>query len=166
MDKLANAIVLTSQGVSFIHSGEEMLRTKKGIANSYNSPDSINNINWSRKAKYKAVFNYYKGLVALRKNHPAFRMPTAAMIQSNLKFLDSPDKGTIIYQIANHANGDSWKNVLVILNGDATEKTVKLPEGKWTLAVDGNRVNEKGISKGNSGEIKVAGTAACVLYRM
>ena len=166
MDKLANAIVLTSQGVSFIHSGEEMLRTKKGIANSYNSPDSINNIDWSRKAKYKAVFNYYKGLVALRKNHPAFRMPTAAMIQSNLKFLDSPDKGTIIYHIANHANGDSWKNVLVILNGDPTEKTVKLPEGKWTLAVDGNRVNEKGISKGNSGEMKVAGTAAYVLYSM
>jgi pullulanase len=166
MDKLANAIVLTSQGISFLHAGEELMRTKKGIANSYKSPDSINNIDWSRKAKYKGVFNYYKGLIALRKNHPAFRMPTTAMIQANLKFLDSPDKGAIVYQIANNANGDSWKNILVILNGDAAEKTVKLPEGKWTLAVDGNVVNEKGISKSNSGELKVAGTAAYVLYGM
>jgi pullulanase len=57
MDKLANAVVLTSQGVSFLHSGAELLRTKKGIANSYNSPDSINQIEWSRKTKYKAVFD-------------------------------------------------------------------------------------------------------------
>jgi len=166
MDKLANAIVLTSQGISFLHAGEEMLRTKKGVANSYKSPDSINNIDWSRKAKYKEVFNYYKGLVALRKNHPAFRMTSAAMIQSNLKFTDVPEKATIIYQLLNNANGDSWKNILVVLNGDAAEKTVKLPEGKWTLVADGNVINEKGISKGNSGEIKVAGTAAYVLYSM
>jgi pullulanase len=164
MDKLANAIVLTSQGVSFLHSGAELLRTKKGIANSYNSPDSINQIDWSRKTKYKAVFEYYKGLVALRKNHPAFRMPSTEMIQSNLKFLETGDQGLITYQISNNANGDSWKNILVILNGNITERTVKIPEGNWTLAADENTIKENGIKQVKGGSVTIPATAIYVLY--
>jgi len=163
MDKLANAIVLTSQGVPFLHSGAEMLRTKKGVANSFNSPDSINQIDWSRKTRYKAVFNYYKGMVALRKNHPAFRMPSTQMIQANLKFIDSDDAGVIAYQISNNANGDKWKNILIVLNGNAAEKTVKIPTGKWISVADGNGVNEKGISN-VEGDLKVPGTVAYILY--
>ncbi len=164
MDKLANAIVLTSQGVSFLHSGVEMLRTKQGVANSYNSPDSINQIDWSRKAKYKAVFEYYKGLIALRKNHPAFRMPTTKMIQVNLKFIDTGDAGVIAYQISNNANGDKWKNILVVLNGNASAKTVKLPAGKWTIVADGNVVNEKGVKQIAGKDLALAATSAYVLH--
>jgi pullulanase len=163
MDKLANAIVLTSQGVSFLHSGAEMLRTKQGVANSYNSPDSINQIDWSRKTKYKAVFEYYKGLIALRKNHPAFRMPTTKMIQANLKFIDTGDAGVIAYQISNNANGDKWKNILVVLNGNASVKTIKLPPGKWKLVADGNIVNETGIKKSVEEDWTIMGTAENVL---
>ena len=122
MDKLAAAVVFTSQGVSFLHSGAELLRTKQGIPNSYNKPDSINEIDWSRKTKYKSVFEYYKGLVALRKAHPAFRMTSTAMINANLKFLASGDPGVIVYRIGNNANGDRWKNILVILNGNPASK--------------------------------------------
>jgi len=164
MDKLANAIVLTSQGVSFLHSGAELLRTKQGIANSFNKPDSINQIDWSRKTQYKAVFEYYKGLVALRKNHPAFRMPSTQMIQQSLKFLESGDPGVITYQIGNNANGDNWKNVLVIFNGNAGSKTVKLPEGNWTLAADENTIDEKGIKSGITGTININGTSANILF--
>ncbi len=163
MDKLANAIVLTSQGVAFLHSGAELLRTKQGIANSYNSPDSINQIDWARKTRYKAVFDYYKGLVALRKGHAAFRMPSTKMIQDNLKFIETNDPGLITYQISNNANGDKWKNILVILNGGATSKPVKVPKGKWTLVADENTINEKGI-KPVSGEITIPGTTAYVLF--
>jgi pullulanase len=164
MDKLANAIVLTSQGVSFLHSGVEMLRTKQGIANSYNKPDSINQIDWSRKTKYKAVFEYYKGLVALRKHHPAFRMPSTKMIQRNLKFLENNEPGLIAYQISHNANGDSWKNILVILNGNTTDKTVTIPAGNWTLAADENNINERGIKKVEGESIVVPATVAYVLY--
>ncbi|WP_299588728.1 type I pullulanase [Mucilaginibacter sp.] len=164
MDKLANAIVLTSQGVSFLHAGAEMLRTKQGVANSYNQPDSINQIDWSRKTKYKAVFNYYKGLIALRKDHPAFRMASTKMIQTNLKFIDTSDPGIIAYQLSNNANGDSWKNILVVLNGNPSDKTIKIPAGKWTLVADENTINEKGIKEVSSGDITVTGTAAYVLY--
>lgn len=164
MDKLANAIVLTSQGVPFLHSGAEMLRTKKGVANSYNSPDSINQIDWGRKAKYKAVFEYYKGLIELRKSHPAFRMPSTKMIQDNLKFIDTGDAGVIAYLINNNANGDKWKSILVVLNGYTSVKTIKLPAGKWTMVADGETVNQKGIKKVSGGDFDAAGTAAYVFY--
>ncbi|MEP6614404.1 MAG: alpha-1,6-glucosidase domain-containing protein, partial [Mucilaginibacter sp.] len=164
MDKLANAIVLTSQGVCFLHSGAEMLRSKQGVANSYNSPDSINQIDWSRKTKYKTVFEYYKGLVALRKNHPAFRMPLTKMIQNDLKFVDTGNAGVIAYHISNNANGDKWKNILVVLNGNTSAKTITLPAGKWTLAVDGSVVNERGIKRLTGKDIEITGTAAYVLY--
>jgi pullulanase len=164
MDKLSNAIVLTSQGVSFIHSGAEMLRSKQGIANSFNSPDAVNQIDWSRKTKYKAVFEYYKALIVLRKNHPAFRMPTAKMIQQNLNFINTGDTGLISYQVSDNANGDSWKNILVILNGNTTEKTVNIPTGNWTLAADENTINEKGIKQIEAGSIIIPATTMYLLY--
>jgi len=166
MDKLSNAIVLTSQGVSFLHSGVEMLRTKQGIANSYTSPDSINQIDWSRKTKYKAVFEYYKGLIALRKNHPAFRMRTTEMIAKNLKFIGADEPGLICYEISNHANGDSWKNILVVLNGTSSDKTIKIPEGIWKLVADENTINEKGIKMIKKGMLTISGTSAYVLHSL
>jgi len=164
MDKLSNAIVLTSQGVTLLHAGAEMLRTKQGVANSFNSPDSINEIDWGRKSKYKEVFNYYQGLVALRKNHPAFRMPSTKMIQSNLKFFDTGEQNIIGYQISGNANGDKWKNILVILNGNTSDKKVKLPPGNWTVAVDGNVINERSVLKVSGAELPVSATSAYVLY--
>ncbi|MCW3110590.1 MAG: pulA [Segetibacter sp.] len=166
MDKLSNTVVLTSQGVSFIHAGAEILRTKQGIANSYKSPDSINQLDWSRKKKYKDVFNYYQGLVALRKNHPAFRMPSTKMIQDHLKFLDTNDSSFIAYQISGNANEEKWKNILVLLNGSQHDKTIKIPEGTWTLVVDGDKINEKGIRKISSSEVTLPGTTAFVMYKM
>ncbi len=165
MDKLANAVVLTSQGVPFLLAGAELLRTKKGIANSYNSPDSVNQIDWSRKTKYKAVFNYYRGFVALRKHHPAFRMPSTAMIQQYLEFLDMGDPLVIAYRLNKHANGDAWKNILVLLNGDGSDKTLKLPAGNWTLAANEDGVKRNGIRQNLSGTVKLPGTCAYVLFQ-
>ena len=164
MDKLSQTIVLTSQGVPFIHSGAEMLRTKQGIANSYNLPDSINEIDWSRKLTYSNVFNYYKGLIDLRKSHPAFRMPSTKLIQQHLQFTETEDPLLVIYQLNNHANDDAWKDIVVLLNGEAKAKTITLPAGNWMLVADGNTINQKGI-KQMSGEIELPGTAGFILYK-
>ena len=164
MDKLSQTIVLTSQGVPFIHSGAEMLRTKKGIANSYNLPDSINEIDWSRKLKYNNVFNYYKGLIALRKSHPAFRMTSTKMIQQHLKFIETADPLLVIYQLSNYANNDSWKDIILLLNGEAKSKNLTLPAGKWTLVADGNIINEKSLMQ-FSGEILLPATTGYILYK-
>jgi pullulanase len=164
MDKLSNAIVLTSQGVAFLHAGAEMLRTKNGVANSFESPDPINELDWSRKTKYKAVFDYYKGLIALRKHHPAFRMPSAEMVRGHLHFMDSGDPGVIAYQLNNNANGDQWKNIIVIFNGNGSDKKIVVPQGNWKMVVDGNVVSEKGIKSITAGELTVPATSACVLF--
>ena len=136
MDKLANAVVLTSQGVSFLHAGSEMLRTKNEEHNSYNLPDSINQIDWNWKVKHKAVFDYYKNLIALRKAHPAFRMTSGEEVRKHLSFKRVED-GFITYRINGHANGDPWKNILVIYN--AKDKPVDFQlQGSWILAVQGD----------------------------
>ena len=165
MDKLSNTIVLTSQGVPFLQSGAEMLRTKDGVANSYKSPDSINHLDWNRKKQFKAVYNYYKGLVTLRKNHPAFRMPTAVMINEHLKFLDLKDDGLVGYQISDYANGDQWKDILVLFNGNKSSKTVKLPLGNWIVVVNPDIINIKSTTV-NTTKMTLEATSAYVLYKM
>lgn len=165
MHKLAGAMVLTSQGVSFLHAGVEMLRTKQGIENSFESPDSINRIDWSRKARYKDVFDYFKGLVALRKHHPAFRMPETAMIQEHLRFFDWKEPNLVGYTISGHANGDAWEEIIVIFNGNSKTEKVNLPENSWTVVVNDKGVDEKGLAKLKGGTVEVPANAALVLYR-
>ena len=133
MDKLANAIVLTSQGTAFIHAGSEMLRTKNEEHNSYKSPDSINQIDWNLKVTHKDVFKYYQNLIKLRKEHPAFRMTSASDVQKNLEFKRVED-GLISYQLKNNANGDSWKKIYVIYNARTQHEKFELEE-QWNIAV-------------------------------
>ncbi|MFH4967856.1 type I pullulanase [Gaetbulibacter sp. M240] len=136
MDKLTNAIVLTSQGMAFLHAGSEMLRTKQGVENSFESPDSINKINWNWKVDHADVVSYYKNLIRLRKAHPAFRMTTASEVQNNLKF-KTVKSGLISYQISNNANGDDWKNIMVVYNANKNPYMLKL-DGTWQQAVHGD----------------------------
>ena len=149
MHLLAQTIVLTAQGIPFLHAGTEFLRTKQGVENSYNSPDSINEIDWDRKTKYANVFEYIKQIITLRKNHPAFRMPSTAMIAEKLIFRspmtvdNSPVDNIVEYTIGENANGDTWKNILVIYNSNNHDVTLQLPEGKWCVKLNGKTVDEK-----------------------
>ncbi|MCO6357425.1 type I pullulanase [Roseivirga pacifica] len=165
MHKLAETIVLTSQGVPFIHAGMEMLRSKDGVENSYESPDSINQIDWSRKAQYKEVYEYYKGIIALRKAHPAFRMASTKDIQAHLEFLDYTGDNFIGYRLKDNANGDEWEEILVLLNGADTNRTISLPAGNWTLVADGSKVLESGIRKPSSKILTVPGITAYILKK-
>jgi pullulanase len=132
MDKLAMSIVLTSQGISFLHAGTEFLRTKKGVENSFESPDSINAIDWSLKTKNKEVLEYVKALIKLRKEHPAFRMKTAKEIAANIVFDDKLSSGVVGY-IIKAPVGDRWKKILVIYNSKPVEVQINLPKGEWQL---------------------------------
>ena len=148
MHKLATAIVLTSQGTPFLHAGSEMMRTKNGEHNSYKSPDSINQINWNLKVKNADVVAYFQNLIKLRKEHPAFRMPTAKEVQENLEFLKIED-GFVSYQLKNNANNDSWKTILVIYNAQKNSVNYTLKES-WNIAVLGDDFNfekEQKVSK-------------------
>ncbi|MCP4884882.1 MAG: type I pullulanase [Flavobacteriales bacterium] len=162
MDKLANAVVMTSQGVPFLHAGSEMLRTKNEEHNSYNLPDSINQINWNWKAKNKGVVAYYKNLIAFRKAHPAFRMTSGEEVREHLVFKRVED-GFISYQINGHANGDDWKDILVIYNAKGESVDYSL-EGDWMLGVLGDNFNlEK--TENIEGSIIVPPISMCVLHQ-
>lgn len=163
MHKLAGAIVLTAQGVSFLHAGVEMLRTKGGEENSYESSDEVNRIDWARKGQYPEVLDYFKGLIGLRKAHPAFRMTSTEMLQQHLEFLEVSDNNLIAYQLKDNANGDDWANILVVYNGNAEYKTLEIPAGDWKVVLDGERVNEEGLGTINASQLTVAGRSAMVL---
>lgn len=145
--KLAQTIVFTSQGTPFMFAGEEVFRDKKGVHNSYKSPDSINAIDWTNKDRYADQFEYYRQLTALRKAHPAFRMTTAADIAKNLRF-DKIDSGKtpnlISYSLLNHANGDAWKEIKVVFNGADHAQTVNVRKGDWKIVAQDGRLSAAG----------------------
>jgi pullulanase len=161
--KLANTIVMTSQGVPFLHAGVDFARTKQGVENSYNWPDSINQIYWPRKAAYRELFDYYRDLVELRKNHPAFRMTTTKDIQENLEFLNVDIPNVVAFQLKDHANGDSWKNIVVIYNASNKNRTVNIPFGKWTVVFNENGLNANAYPVLNDDKVKVPAVSAIVL---
>lgn len=164
MDKLAQTIVLTSQGVPFIYAGEEVFRDKKGVHNSYKSPDSINAIDWSYKAKYRDLFDYYKNLIALRAAHPAFRMTTAEQVAKHLAFDKQAGKNVVAYTLGKHANDDSWETILVVFNGNRKATSYKLPTGTWTAVCRNGKINTNGL--GNcSGTITIGASEAVILHQ-
>jgi pullulanase len=163
MHRLALTIVLTSQGISFLHAGTEFLRTKQGVENSFNAGDSINAINWNLKTEHKAVFEYVQALVRMRRTHPAFRMETAAQIRSNLTFTEKTPPGIIAYTLNGTAVKDNWKKIYVVFNGNMESQPVALPPGKWKVFVLNNRV--PGSSEVMSANVRLAGSSAAILYQ-
>ncbi|MCR5157544.1 MAG: type I pullulanase [Prevotella sp.] len=133
LDLLAQTAVFTSQGVPFMLSGEELLRTKLGVNNSFESPDSINRLDWANKERYPQVFEGYKGLIAMRKQHPSFRMGSAEMVRKHLEFLDTAD-GVVAYHLS-EVPGDDWKNIWVYLNLNRKPVSVAVP---MTGVMDGS----------------------------
>ncbi|WP_308229502.1 type I pullulanase [uncultured Prevotella sp.] len=163
LDLLAQTAVLTSQGVPFILSGEEMLRDKKGVHNSYRSPDSINRLDWNNLKRYPQVFDYYAGLISQRKQHPAFRMGSADEVRKNLCFLEAPE-GVVAYQLKNNAGGDSWKNIIVVLNSQKTPQTVDVPENTYTMVVANGKVDANGIGLLSGKTLTVAPQSALIVH--
>ena len=142
MNRLCAAIVFTSQGVPFIQAGEEFLRSKplpdgKGFAeNSYNMPDAVNSIKWDNIHEYPDMIAYYKGLMALRKAHPVFRMQSEAEMAQNLCFLSDTPENVVAYLLRGKGAENLPENILVIFNGNDKKILYNLPEGNWKVLVD------------------------------
>ncbi len=165
LDLLAQTAVFTSQGVPFMLAGEEMLRDKKGVHNSFSSPDSINEFNWDNLKQYPQVFEYYRGLIHLRNNHPAFRLGTAEAVREHLEFI-ATDDCLVAFRLKNLEGIDSWKDIIVVLNANKEAKTIAIPEGEYTVACCNGVINEQGIGLSfNATEATVNAQSALILYR-
>ncbi|MBQ6423532.1 MAG: type I pullulanase [Prevotella sp.] len=162
LDKLAQTAVMLSQGVPFMLNGEELLRDKKGVHNSYESPDSINQINWGNLARYPQVFDYYKSLLQLRKNHPAFRLGRADLVRRHLEFLPSQD-ALVAFRLKDYAGGDNWNNIIVVLNGSKEQREVTIPEGTYTIVACDGVINEQGLGEITGQKVSVDPQSALII---
>ncbi|WHY19768.1 type I pullulanase [Paenibacillus sp. G2S3] len=153
MHRLASAIVFMSQGIPFIHAGQEFMRTKDGVENSYKSSVEINRMDWELCAAHQEDVAYMEQLIALRKAHPAFRMRTADDIRNHLVFEKAP-ASAVAYTLRGHAGGDAAKHIYVLFNANAEQTTVALPQlGAWKTIfgadliqdLTGNKLTVNGI---------------------
>ena len=171
IDQLAQTAVFTSQGVPFILSGEEMLRDKKGVHNSYNSPDSINHLDWNNLQRYPQFFAYYKNLIQLRKNHPAFRLATGDKVRQHLEFLpavnskDVKQDCLVGFLLKDLQGIDAWKTIIVIYNFNKEAKEMAIPEGTYTIACCNGAIDEAGLGEVSGKEVLVDGQSALILFQ-
>ena len=174
MNKLAAAIVLTSQGISFLHEGEEFARVKENlqgeiIENSYNSSDYTNELKWLRKQRYIDLFNYYKGLIKLRKEYKAFRMNSNKEIQNNISFMakgnEFKDEHMVGYFINIEDYNDSYSKIAVIFNANKYNVEVDLDEGKWNVLVDGEKADSEVQYKIEDSIVNVSARSALILIK-
>ena len=161
--KLGYLALFTSQGVPFIQGGEEFARTKGGNNNSYNAPDSVNQVDWELKETHLALFHYVRDLIALRKAHPIFRLRTREQVSSRLKFIDSPNEKLLIFTINGvGVPGETWSRVCVVLNSDGEPAEVMPPGGSWSVALDEHGSARAGAT---TGKITVPQKSGLILYQ-
>ena len=164
LDLLAQTVVMTSQGVPFMLSGEEMLRDKKGVHNSYESPDSINHLDWGNLERYPQVMEYYKNLIALRKAHPAFHMGNADLVRRHLDFL--PTENCLV---AYHINGrgvpgEQWGDIYVAFNTHKRARTIEVPEGTYTVVCRNIACDADGLATVKGGKVTVPAQSALIIH--
>ena len=165
LDKLAQTVVLTSQGIPFLYAGEELMRDKQGVDNSYKSPDAINGIAWDRKFLYRDVFAYYKELILLRKSHPAFRMGDAALVCKYLRFLPVKGRNLIAYCLHGQPNGESWKDIVVAFNARSTPARLQVPAGLYRVVCKDGVIDLRGLGVHEGSEVIVPGQSALIMYK-
>ena len=165
LHKLAETFVFTSQGVPFIFAGDEMMRDKKGIHNSYNSPDSINTIDWRNKTIHHDVFDYVRELITLRKNHPAFRMGDADKVRQYMEFLPVEGSNLVAFILKDNANGDSWKNIIVAFNSRKEPVKLSIPAGRYTIVCKDGKIKQSGMGQVSGNEIIVPARSAMIIHQ-
>ena len=171
MNNLAAAIYMTSQGIPFIHAGEEMLRSKPledGTFdhNSYASSDSVNSLKWDdlNQEEYQQVYQYYQGLIAFRKAHGVLRLTTAEEVQANVTTLSGLETNVAAFQLNGGVNGETSDGLVVIFNPNNAETSVSLPEGQWNICINGDQAGTETLATAE-GAVTVAPISAMVLVK-
>ena len=161
--KLGYLALLTSQGVPFMHGGEEFARTKGGNNNSYEAPDSVNEVDWSLKREHLDLFTYVRDVITMRKAHPMFRLRTREQVVSRVKFKETPNSKVLMFIVSGEGvAGESWKRACVVLNSDDAAAEITLPGSAWSVAIDAS-----GAAKTDSvsGKVSVPPKSGLVLYQ-
>ena len=163
MNKLAQTAVLVSQGMSFLYGGEELYRTKRGIDNSYQSPDSINIIPWENKVQYADLFEYYRQMIAIRRAHKGFRLGCAEAVKEHCEFQPTDNEHLIVYRIKDLEGIDTAKSLIVLLNGSAEQAEYPVTEAEYTMLAHDAQASVDGLGKIDAGWVVVEPYSATIL---
>jgi pullulanase len=163
MARLGLGVVLTSQGVPFLFAGDEMLRSKGGHPDSYRSPDLINQIDWSAKTHHAELLKFVRNCIELRRQHPAFRIPDGDTVRSNLRFFGKYIPGVIAYELCDHANGDRWRRILVLLNGNNYSVEYEIPMENWLIVAQNSEVMPNGAGYTKTSRVRLHPIAMMIL---
>lgn len=131
MHELALTIVLTSQGIPFLHAGSEFLRSKFGEENSYNKGDSVNAIRWGLKTKNVSTVTLIRKLINLKKRYPELRLSTKQAVIENIQFGQNNQEGVITYVIDGEGLNDKGNKIFVVFNNKSQKQKIQLPKGAW-----------------------------------
>lgn len=171
MNNLAAAIYLTAEGTPLMQAGEEFLRTKKNASggfeeNSYASSDSVNSLKWANleEEEYQNVYQYYKGLIAFRKDHPVLRLTDAKDVAAHVTPVEGLDANVTAFDITGGVNGETADNMYVIFNPNQEETKVTLPDGTWSVYINGEKAGTESLGE-VSGEATVDPISALVLIK-
>lgn len=164
LDLLAQTVVFTSQGVPFMLAGEELLRNKQGVHNSFQSPDSINQLTWSNLEKYPQVFDYYSRLIALRRHHPAFRLGDANLIRKHLEFLPVREDNVVAFRLKDYAGRDDWRNIIVAINANKTERCIEVPQSTYTIVCQNGKIDEAGLGILRCNQVAISPQSALIIH--
>lgn len=163
MNKLAQTTVMVSQGMTFFYGGEELFRTKQGIENSYQSPDSINTIPWENKKLYSDLYQYYCEIIKIRRQHKGFRLGTAELVKNHVEFPETTQEGLIIYRIKDLQGIDTASSLIVLLNGTAEAIEAEIPQATYTVLAQDAQANANGMGTIEAGKVQVAPYSATIL---
>lgn len=158
--KLAQTILFTSQGVPLIQAGDEWMMSDNG-----RDPGRLRPLDWNSMTAQQDVLEYCKGLISLRKHHPAFRMRTSAEVARHLEFLPAEGVGLLAYRLKAHAGGDPWEEIIVVLNSNKAPVKMNIPEGTYTVVCRNGQIDLSGMGQLYGGEIFVAGQSALIIYK-
>ncbi|MHB0928444.1 MAG: type I pullulanase [Candidatus Nanopelagicales bacterium] len=163
--RLATSIVLLSQGLPFLHAGQDFMRSKQGDDNSYASGDGVNALRWEQRIERFEMVEYVRGLIAVRKAHPAFRMRSADEVRRNLRFLDSAPE-MVAYALNGLAARDTWSEIVVVHNSSPRALDLTLPaRAVWGIAVDEWRAGFTVPMREPSSTVEVGPQSTMVLFR-
>lgn len=155
MTRLAIGMILTAQGVPFLHAGVEMHRSKGGHPDSYRSPDEINQLVWGKKAEHAGLFHFTQNCIELRRQHPAFRMHNSDEVREKLVFSKKYLPGTVVFELREHANGDPWKTILLLFNGNNYSVEYEIPEKRWLLVAQNGEIQPHGMGHVATGRVRL-----------
>lgn len=163
MQKLAAALILTSQGIPFLHAGSEFCRTKQGEHNSYKSPDSVNQIEWELKEQYADVYSYFQKLIRLRKEVPAFRMQAADEIRKHLHFSKNYQPGVLAYSILDFPG--TWKSIQLIFNAQTEILSVELDTHDWQVIAHEDEIDTRGVGGLKNKHVEIPPLSMMILVK-